>query len=366
MSEPRDPARGDEGAPQLDAPAPAMAAIPADSAAGASPGAETVSRPAISDLPRRAGGAPVVVKLERFEGPLDLLLHLIKRDEIDIYDIPISRITQQYLAYLDLMRSFDLEVAGEFLVMATTLMRIKAKMLLPATPAGEEEEEGDPREELIQRLIEYRQFKEAAGTLRHREDERRLLYERGMLPSDEEAGPLPLAPATLFDLIDAFNRVIARLPEPAVYEVQAEAYDVDDKMALIASQVAEHGSVSFLALLMRCRARIEMVVTFMALLELIKMGTVTVAQAEYFGDITILHRTPDHAPEMAAQQRVRSLDLLEAGIVDRIVAEHPDAAQEPEAYCRRMAQAIRHELSELVALEPQDRLAARHERWRAL
>ena len=264
------------------------------------PRTPTPADPPSSDFPRRSGGAPVVVKLERFEGPLDLLLHLIKRDEIDIYDIPISHITQQYLAYLDLMRALDLEVAGEFLVMAATLMRIKAKMLLPATPAGEEEEEGDPREELVQRLIEYRQFKEAAGTLRLREDERRLLFERGMLPTDEDAGPLPLAPATLFDLLDAFNRVIARLPEPAVYEVQAEAYDVDDKMALIASQVAEHGSVSFAGLLMRCRARIEMVVTFMALLELIKMGTVTVAQSEHFGDITILHRTPEgsdaHAP----------------------------------------------------------------------
>src|SRR5206468_2092625 len=157
-----------------------------------------------------------------------------KRDEIDIYDIPISHITQQYLAYLDLMRSLDLEVAGEFLVMAATLMRIKAKMLLPALPSSEEEDEGDPREELVQRLIEYRQFKEAAGTLRTREDERRLLYERGMLPTDEDAGPLPLAPANLFDLIDAFHRLMARLPEPAVYEVQAEVYDVEDKMSLLA------------------------------------------------------------------------------------------------------------------------------------
>ena len=162
-------------------------------------------------LPARARvGDPVVIKLARFEGPLDLLLHLIKRDEIDIYDIPIAHITQQYLATLDLMRALDLEVAGEFLVMAATLMRIKAKMLLPATPLVDEEDEGDPREELVQRLIEYRQFKEAAGTLRLREDERRQLFERGLLPTEDDAGPLPLAPASLFDLLDAFNRVIAR------------------------------------------------------------------------------------------------------------------------------------------------------------
>ena len=242
------------------------------------------------DVPRRVAGAPVVVKLARFEGPLDLLLHLIKRDEIDIYDIPISHITQQYLAYLDLMRSYDLEVAGEFLVMAATLMRIKAKMLLPALPTSDEEDEGDPREELVQRLIEYRQFKEAAGTLRSKEEERRLLYERGMLPSEEDAGPLPLAPASLFDLLDAFHRVMAKLPEPTVYEVQAEAYDVEDKMAMLASAAAEQGTLSFVAVLERCRTRLEMVVTFMALLELIKLGQVGIIQSELFGDITIQHR----------------------------------------------------------------------------
>ena len=195
-------------------------------------------------IPTRArGGAPVVVKLERFEGPLDLLLHLIKRDEIDIYDIPIARITQQYLAYLELMRALDLDVAGEFLVMAATLMRIKAKMLLPAPQAAEEEDEGDPREELVQRLIEYRQFKEAASTLRTREEERRQLFERGLLPSEDDAGPLPLAPASLFDLLDAFHRVVARLPEPAVYDVRSEVYDVEEKMAVIARAL----EISFLS-----------------------------------------------------------------------------------------------------------------------
>ena len=232
----------------------------------------------------------VTVKLARFEGPLDLLLHLIKRDEIDIYDIPIAHITQQYLAYLEIMRALDLEVAGEFLVMAATLMRIKAKMLLPLPAAGEEEDEGDPREELVQRLVEYRTFKEAAGTLKEREGERRLLFERGMVPGEEEMGPLPLAPATLFDLLDALNRVMSRLPEQAVYEVQGEIYDVEDKMALIASTVAERGEASFTELLLRCRERTEMIVTFMALLELIKLGTVLVVQSEVFGDIRILHR----------------------------------------------------------------------------
>ena len=255
----------------------------------------------------RARGAPsghatVTIKLARFEGPLDLLLHLIKRDEIDIYDIPIAHITQQYLAYLDLMRALDLEVAGEFLVMAATLMRIKARMLLPLPQSGEEEDEGDPREELVQRLVEYRTYKEAAGTHKDMESARRLVFERGMVPGDEEMGPLPLAPATLFDLLDALNRIMSRLPDPAVYEVQGEIYDVEDKMALIASTVAEHGEASFTDLLLRCRARTEMIVTFMALLELIKLGTILVVQSEAFGDIRILHRQTEGSEPHASDE----------------------------------------------------------------
>jgi segregation and condensation protein A len=244
-------------------------------------------------IPTRVGPPSVMVKLARFEGPLDLLLHLIKRDEIDIYDIPIAHITQQYLAYLELMRQLDLDVAGEFLVMAATLMRIKAKMLLPLPAPGDEDEEGDPREELVQRLVEYRQFKEAAGTLKTREEDRRHLFERGMLPGEDEAGPLPLAPATLFDLLDALNRVMQRIPEQVVYDVRAEVYDVEDKMSLIARTVAEEGRVSFLRLMMACRVRAEVIVTFIALLELVKIGQVAVTQAEAFGDIEIVARTPE-------------------------------------------------------------------------
>ena len=275
---------------RVDAPAPA-AAGEAETAGETTPAGEPAA--GSSSLFPAPARNTVTVKLARFEGPLDLLLHLIKRDEIEITDIPISHITQQYLAYIELMRALDLDVAGEFLVMAATLMRIKAKMLLPLPAVGEEEEEGDPREELVQRLVEYRQFKEAAGALKLREEDRRLLFERGMLPGDDEMGPLPLAPATLFDLLDALNRVMSRVPAPVVYEVQGELYDVDEKMSLIASTVAENGSVSFSDLLLRCRARAEMVVTFMALLELIKMGTVLVVQTENFADITILARTPE-------------------------------------------------------------------------
>src|SRR5262249_33794715 len=175
----------------------------------------------------------------------------------------------------------------------------KHRLPLPRPAVGaEEEDEGDPREELVQRLVEYRQFKEAAESLKSREGERRLLFERGMVPSEEDAGPLPLAPASLFDLLDALNRVMSRVPEAAVYEVRAEAWSVDDKLSLIATAVAERGSVSFPELLMHCRARAEMVVTFVALLELVKLGQVGVVQDEAFADILLVARTPEgaHAP----------------------------------------------------------------------
>jgi len=253
---------------------------------------------------RRTG--TVTIKLERFEGPLDLLLHLIKRDEIDIYDIPISHITEQYLRYLDLMRQLDLEVAGDFLVMAATLMRIKAKMLLPLPAVGEVDEPGDPREELVQRLVEYRQFKEAAHTLRSREDERRLLFERGMLPGDDEVGPLPLARVSLFSLIDALNRVLARVPEPSVYAVQTESFAVEDKIELLTATLRRRGRLSFEELLAGCRSRSEMVVTFIALLELIKLGEALVVQHETFGDITIVAGEPGETDRASVESAPRA------------------------------------------------------------
>ena len=241
----------------------------------------------------RAPRASVSFKLERFEGPLDLLLHLIKRDEIDIHDIPIAHITGQYLEYIELMRQLDLDVAGEFLVMAATLMRIKAKMLLPVPKVDEEEDEGDPRDELVQRLIEYRLYKEASETLKTQEGVRRSIFERGMVPTEDDAGPLPLAPATLFDLIDALNRVMARKPERVVYEVRTELFDIEDKMSLIYRTVCEGGRLHFSSIMSQARARMEIVVSFMALLELVKLGQVIVVQDANFADILIMPKQPE-------------------------------------------------------------------------
>lgn len=277
-----------------------------EAVAGALAGPEPPAAPAVDALvespaARQREGEAVVraprpgvnIKLERFEGPLDLLLHLIKRDEVDIHDIPIAHITQQYLEYIELMRQLDLDVAGEFIVMAATLMRIKAKMLLPVPKSDEEEDEGDPREELVQRLIEYRLYKEASETLKAHEGMRRVVFERGMVPTEDDAGPLPLAPATLFDLIDALNRVMARKPERVFYEVRTELYDIEDKMSLIARTVAEGGQMLFSALMNQARARMEVVVSFMALLELVKLGTVVVIQDENFAEILIMMKQPE-------------------------------------------------------------------------
>ena len=171
--------------------------------------------------------------------------------------------------------------------MAATLMRIKAKMLLPTPPPGEEEEI-DPRDELVQRLLEYRQFKEASETLRGREERRRLEYERGATPDESEAGPLPLAPATLFHLLDALNRVLSRLPQKSVMELQGEAYDIEEKIERIHGRVVNAGRMSFATLLEECRSRLEMIVTFLALLELLKLHRIAALQQETFGEIELM------------------------------------------------------------------------------
>ena len=235
------------------------------------------------------------ITLPLFEGPLDLLLYLIRRDQIDIHDIPIAPITRRYMEYLELMQQLNLDVAGEFMVMAATLIHIKSKMLVPIEPteAQGEEEAVDPREELVQRLLEYRLYKEAAVGLGENEGVRRTLHERGNPPTEDDAGPLPLAPATLFDLLGALQRVMERRKEEPVYAVQTEGYDIEEMMSLLARTAAEDGQVRFSDVMRRARVRMEIIVSFMALLELIKLGTVTCVQEANFADILILPRLPE-------------------------------------------------------------------------
>jgi segregation and condensation protein A len=239
------------------------------------------------------------VRLEVFEGPLDLLLYLIKKEEVDIYNIPIQRITTQYMEYLNLMRMLDLNIAGEFIVMAATLMMIKSRMLLPEDerPALEEEEE-DPRWELVRQLVEYKKFKDAAMRLQHLE-----LHQEGVFPLgsdgailDPQDAGLVLEDVSLFDLITAFNEVLKRVGEEALGEIYGDRFTVADKIDYLLRRVAAEGRVLFSVLFSQMASRHEVVCTFLALLELIRLRHVNVHQKERFAEIVITAAAEEPAP----------------------------------------------------------------------
>lgn len=230
------------------------------------------------------------VKLEVFEGPLDLLLHLIKKNEINIYDIPIALITQHYLEYIDLMKTLNLDIAGEFLVMAATLMQIKSKMLLPSDETAEEEEVEDPRAELVRRLLEYKKYKDAAEELEKREVFWREVFGRSEKPQFEEGQeaeePLMLD-LNLFDLIDAFKKVLERTPKEEPLELRQEEISVKDKMAIIMARLEGIESLTFDSLFDRDKNRVSLIATFLALLELVRLRLIRIQQIEEFGVIRI-------------------------------------------------------------------------------
>ena len=246
------------------------------------------------------------VDLEIFEGPLDLLLYLIRREELNIYDIPIGRITEQYMKYLDLMRQLNLDVAGEFIVMAATLMVIKSRMMLPVdrrqTDEGTDEEWVDPRLDLVRQLIEYKKFKDAAGRLAE--------YEVLMQESFDYGGGRPkfeksaadaadaLASIDMFDLLTAFQEVLARLNEIPQEELKGMRWSVPDKMDMILERSRADGQISFSTLFTPRSPRGEVIVTFLALLELLRQHRVIVYQNDAFHEITILpsKEMPDDKP----------------------------------------------------------------------
>ncbi len=231
---------------------------------------------------------PYRVKLPAFEGPLDLLLHLIREDKIDIYDIPIALITHRYLQYIELMKELNLEIAGEFLVMASTLIHIKSRMLLPADEEAVPEGEDDPRLELVQRLLEYQAFKEASLSLKEREETWRDYFWRqpdeGGLSEDEKETELPLFDLNLFDLIGALQTILDRVPAEAI-EISREKLTVKDKIALIVERLEHEDTVSFEALFTHDSTRTEVIVTFIALLEVIRLGLARAYQDKEFGVI---------------------------------------------------------------------------------
>lgn len=225
------------------------------------------------------------VALEAFEGPLDLLLYLIRKNELDIYDIPIARITEEYLACLRAMEMLNIEVAGEFAVMAATLMHIKSQMLLPAPEEGEEEGP-DPREELAQRLLEYAMYRGAAEHLAERQLAMSHVFPRTSPQIEVEgAGELKLE-ASLFDLVDAFTRVLASLPAGEAVEVGVEEVTVEEKIRLILDKLRE-GRPFPLEELFSGGGRAHLIAAFLALLELVRLGEATAMQAEPFGTIFI-------------------------------------------------------------------------------
>ncbi len=235
---------------------------------------------------------PYHVRLDQFEGPLDLLLHLIKKHEINIYDIPISLITQQYLEYVSLMTSLNLTVAGDFLVMAATLVHIKSRMLLPVDETEGDEEDGpDPREDLVRRLLEYKQYKDAAGRLDDRERLWREIYAREQpVPVAVRSDESLMDDVTLFDLVDALQGILARTPDRRLIEIIPENLTVKDRMNAILELLAERESMTFVALFEPQQSRLVIIVTFLALLELIRIKLLRIFQGEAFGPI-LLTRT---------------------------------------------------------------------------
>jgi segregation and condensation protein A len=230
------------------------------------------------------------VKLEIFEGPLDLLLYLIKRDEVDIYDISIERITGQYLEYLQAFKELNIDVAGEFVVMAANLLYLKSRSLLPADqqPPEEDAEDDDPRWDLIRQLLEYKKFKEAAGQLHERALMQENYFVRGGQNVLAPDAPLPLGEVGIFQLINAFQNVLKRVAaREELREIFGENFTVSEKIDTILARVGADARVRFSELFAGMASRIEIVVTFLALLELIRLKQVRAMQRDVFGEIEL-------------------------------------------------------------------------------
>ena len=232
------------------------------------------------------------VRLEHFEGPLDLLLYLIREHEVDIYDIPISLVTQQYLQYLELLKLLDLEVGSEYLLMAATLLRIKSKMLLPRRSEEEEDEAVDPREELVQRLLEYRQFKEAAGVLNEHQDRSAdVFYHPPAENVDEDLNGVEtldtrlVGNLNLWDLLQAFKFTLDRARDDFDRTVERETLSIEDRMDDILDNLKKQKNLFFSSLFQEDLSRSFLIVTFLALLELIRQNRVVFEQTDTLGEI---------------------------------------------------------------------------------
>ncbi len=241
------------------------------------------------------------VRLDIFEGPLDLLLYLIKKDEVDIQDISIARITRQYLDYIDTFRMLNIDLAAEFIVMAANLMYLKSRTLLPRQeqPPDEEAEEDDPRWELIRQLIEYKKFKDAASVLSQREIEQDDRFALQPAKAESDTGPPPLAEGSIFDLIRAFQNVLKRFEEShELGDIIDDRFTVADKIEMLLDRFASGQACRFDLLFEDASTKAEVIVTFLAVLELMKMNQFVLRQRGVFGEIEIERR--GHAPAAEA------------------------------------------------------------------
>jgi segregation and condensation protein A len=243
------------------------------------------------------------VQLASFEGPLDLLLHLIRAHELDILDLPIAFVTERYLEYLGMMRELDLDVASEYLLMAATLAHIKSKELLPQVPSEQQEAgdevEQDPRAELIRRLLEYQKYKAVADELGARSLEGRDVFLRGTAPPEAE-GPAPLAEVGLFQLLEAFERVLRRVQGRIALEVTADGITVQERMTELVDLLRERRASLFEELFARDRTRSDVVVTFLALLEMTRLHMIRIFQAQSEGPLHVHYALLDaDAPSVA-------------------------------------------------------------------
>src|SRR5258706_16269396 len=235
------------------------------------------------------------ITLGDFEGPLDLLLYLIRQEQVNIYDIPIARITDEYLRYLNLMQELDLTVAGDFLVMAAQLIEVKSRMLLPRDPLAEDEEILDPRAELVDRLLEHEKFKAAAEMLWSRATIERAVFTRAEIETDKNN---PEVVVGLFDLLRVFQEILARHKEEILLEIEREEVSMADMIDRLRNMVRSAGEGNLMTFFERTKSRRELVVAFLSVLELVRMSEISLVQSVTFGAIMARTVSPVEASEI--------------------------------------------------------------------
>ncbi len=240
-----------------------------------------------ADSPEAVKGEGITIHLEAFDGPLDLLLHLIKKEEVDIWNIPIARITEQYLEYLEIMKELNINLAGEWLLMAATLIYIKSRMLVPQEPKSEDsaEETGDPRQELVYQLLEHQKFKNAAEMLYTREEVENAVWNKP--PTEVLEDGTEVVAVTLFELLRAFHEVVLRFEAQRTMEVAQEEVSIEQKIMDIRKRLLLHDKLAFSSFFAEAASKKHLIVLFLAMLELVRMREIWLYQKKAFEEILI-------------------------------------------------------------------------------